>query len=153
LERGQQVVVREETLEKLSRGLGLNTDVLRKATRRGPNLATDPWGDDDYLINRVVLELTNFVPPEPSQVWLVLGLLMSPDWRIRRAAITSLARAAQKVVAFDSILKALTFIAENDTEPVVKQSAEYALNLLSKPHQEGNRSRSSTDQGGEYPYE
>jgi len=140
LENEQQAVVRDETLEKLARGLSLDKDVLHTVTRSGPNLATEPWGDDDYLVNRVVLELTNFTPSEVPQVWLVLGLLMSHDWRIRSAAVTCLAKAAQKVIAFDPILKALSFIAENDANPGVKQHAQIALELLSKTYQAG-RSR------------
>jgi len=145
LERGQQTVVRDETLKKLARGLGLDADVLRMVTRRGPNIATEPWGDDDYLVNRVVFELTNFTPSEPTQVWLVLGLLMSPDWRIRRAAITCLARAAQKVVMIDGILKALSFIAEHDPNSAVRQGAETALGLLSEPRQWEELSRTTAE--------
>ena len=142
LESGQQAVVRDETLNKLSRGLGLNIDNLRKATRRGPDIATDPWGrGDNYLIDNIWLELHNFIPSDSTQVWLVLGLLTSTDWRIRRAAVTSLTRAAQEVVAIDSILRALSFIAENDAHPRVREGAETGLKLLTKPHQQRNRSQ------------
>lgn len=146
LERGQQFVVRDETLEKLARGLGLDADVLRMVTRSGPDLATDPWEKgDDYLVNRVALELTNFTPSEAPHVWLVLGLLMCPDWRIRRAAVTCLANAFPEVVMIDRILDALSFIVEHDTNPEVKRGAETALNLLSKPHQGGYLSRTTAE--------
>jgi transcriptional regulator with XRE-family HTH domain len=137
LERGQQVFVRDETLEKLADVLDLDEDELRTMTRSGPDIATDLWGDDDYLVCRVHLELTEYYnPSEPDELWPVLGLLMSSDWRIRRAAVTSLTIAALNVVAVDTILRVLSFIAENDTNIVVGKSAEIALNLLSKPHHE-----------------
>jgi len=139
LESGQQKCVRDEAIEKIADALNLGVNELRIVTHKGPDLATDIWDEKDrdekdYMIYRICLELTNFVPEDLSQVWIVMGHLLNTDWRIRGAAISSLSRAAENAISVDIIHKALSFVAEHDTSEYVKFVANKALKQLLKPY-------------------
>jgi len=134
LESSQQHIIRGETIEKLANALGLEANIFYIATHKGPDLATDLWDEKDYMIYRICLELTNFIPSDLSQVWIVMGHLLNTDWRIRSAAISSLSRAAENAISVDIIHKALSFVAEHDTSKYVKLVANEALKRLLKPH-------------------
>lgn len=125
VEAGKQKSIRKDVMEKLANILGLDVAAL---SPHGLSITTDPWGqEEDYLVFRLVFELTNFTPSGSKEVWIILGHLLNPDWRIRSAALTSLFRAKEKYICLDIIQQALLFEANNDSNEWVKMMAGEAL--------------------------
>jgi transcriptional regulator with XRE-family HTH domain len=129
IENGSQQIVHKGTAEKLAKCMGLDKEFVIAAMNEKTSLEED-------LVNNIVFAVNKFKPTDEVHVWLLLGLAISNNWRLRHAAISCLSYATKDIVQVEWVSNVLTTISEHDETPGVRFFATKILEFFQKPQRE-----------------